>query len=1455
MNKLVDKLTIKLAKILIPVYIIVSCLSPSAAIVFADTESSLNELNSQYSEYDEKSAASTTGAEEYDSGDSWAAADFKYDSADETIITGFSDVGKDKLETNSDLVIPSKNVTGAAIKGIAKNAFKSKELTSVKFPDTVETIGNAAFSTNKISGELELPESLSSLGQQAFMKNEITHVEIPRSITVINAGVFNTNKLTEVTIHNKVSSIGLTAFAANQIETLIFEENRNILPEGIDIQKMAFGNNQLKTVHLPYNVQGIFGDSFKNNTGNDPDIEELVYLYTENSSHLTNSNIYHYDAEGSQKSNSAKLILEEKPWTAEDFSYNPDDATIITGFSNTGLEKLSGNKELEIPLRNITGNIVTAVGSGAFSNKGLTKVVFPEGLDDFTIDVNAFMNNDISEIILPEGIRNFESKCFSDNKIKSLVLPQSTLKVGNAAFDNNEITSLTISDTKEKIQIDGYSFHNNKIKSFILPNRVEKVAGTAFLNNPGMELSSAEGSGIVYMYTLNANHFNNDRIYRIGGTNSVPYQRLILKDSEISDEWKVTDFTYDGTKITGLSEDGQIKAKLSKNLVLPDVNSQGEKITEIAENAFKMDADYDGNEVNSPDGFISVAFPRELTSIGDNAFQYNNFTDLSFPKSLEHIGMMAFNGNKLTTVILPENLISMGSGAFGVNKLTTLEIDHKLSVIPTGAFTSNTTLTNLEIPEGVKEIGSSAFRGAPLKTLTISSTVEKIDDSAFILHHLGTLTIPGNVKYIGKQAFEGNPNAKTLKTLILNEGLETISKGAFNKNLLERVDLPGSVIALDSKSFVNNPTVVEVYTTNEAHKLFTADEEKSHKIMYFNPYELWAADDFIYEGTTLTGFSELGKTKTSQYRYVVLPDINPQGDRITEISKDAFVPDGYYFVKEEVFSPNGLNKVVLPKYVEVIDERAFQYNNLTTVEFPGSLNTLKLQCFNGNKLQKLVIPDTVTNIEDGVFSTNNLTDVTLPNNMKIIPKGLFARNITLQHIEIPYGVEIIDDYAFNGAQLKTLKLPDSVIEIRRGAFYYHQLKELEIPGSVKVLGHRAFSGTTKAIRLENLVLNEGLEEIGSEAFAVGLLKEVYLPNSLEKLDTSSFDHNTGYEGSGKVNLYTYNKEHLNFPESESYSIIYLEDSNGGGSDENGNGDEGNGENNNSGGGNDEDNNDGNGGGENNGSSGRSGSRRHISKPVVKTPSVVLPEETSGGKIVLSDDKKTIKIVPDDGYEIDDLIIDGKSVGPLNFYKFTDDKEHTVDVVFKEKQEKIGVSTFTDVDNHWAKDAIDYVVAHGLFHGISDTEFAPDNPMTRSMLVTVLYRYEKNPEINSSTSFKDADGSTWYSDGVVWAADANIVKGITEDLFAPNENLTREQLITILYRYAQYKGIDVTASGDLNSYADSSEVSDWSSTAVKWAVSTGLLQGRGSNLLAPADDVTRGEAATFLARFIGRNFTG
>ena len=177
--------------------------------------------------------------------------------------------------------------------------------------------------------------------------------------------------------------------------------------------------------------------------------------------------------------------------------------------------------------------------------------------------------------------------------------------------------------------------------------------------------------------------------------------------------------------------------------------------------------------------------------------------------------------------------------------------------------------------------------------------------------------------------------------------------------------------------------------------------------------------------------------------------------------------------------------------------------------------------------------------------------------------------------------------------------------------------------------------------------------------------------------------------------------------------------------------------------------------------------------------------------------------------------------------------------------------FTDVNTgDWFYDAVKFVYENGLMDGVGNNLFAPNAVLTRAMAVTILYRLEGSPAVTTDAGFNDVAAGTWYTDAVNWAAANNIVNGVENNNFNPNGSLTREQMATVLYRYAQYKGADVSASGDISGFADSANVSSWAVDAVKWAVGSGLVNGVEGNALAPQGTSTRAQAATVLMRFMG-----
>jgi len=173
--------------------------------------------------------------------------------------------------------------------------------------------------------------------------------------------------------------------------------------------------------------------------------------------------------------------------------------------------------------------------------------------------------------------------------------------------------------------------------------------------------------------------------------------------------------------------------------------------------------------------------------------------------------------------------------------------------------------------------------------------------------------------------------------------------------------------------------------------------------------------------------------------------------------------------------------------------------------------------------------------------------------------------------------------------------------------------------------------------------------------------------------------------------------------------------------------------------------------------------------------------------------------------------------------------------------------FNDVkETAWYYDAVNYAVANGLMNGVGNNNFAPESPMTRAMLVTVLWRYENCPEAKAS-SFTDLTAD-WYKDAVAWAAENGIVNGVGDGRFAPNGNITREQMAAILYRYAQKKALDVTKRDDLKSFPDAGSVSAYARDAIAWAVAEKIIGGSDGKLL-PQGNATRAQVATILMRFI------
>lgn len=1079
----------------------------------------------------------------------------------------------------------------ARLQEIGISAFSMNQLTSVILPDTVTTLGGGAFSSNPTLERISLSSSLTEIPAGAFgcsdrvnYMEKLTSIDIPDGVTSIGQNAFAGNNFHEIEIPSSVKEIGNYAFSTKEYLT---DPCTLVLNEGLEtIGTYAFRNKTIAEVEVPSTVTKIAANAFAKAYSSD-EAGVVTKLYV-------SQQAQYEDKDNFPSNDYQKVYLtDDSVWTAEDFTYGEEsfelypanetqatvtvNAWVVTGLSETGEAKIGANKDLVIPAEDPDGRKVQGVGNFALDKLGITSLTLPEvakaewddsvwetsgkGVTergDFFIGASAFLGNELTTLELPEGVIYIGGNAFKGNSLLTVVFPETIMSIGNAAFGQNSIMALTFTDkTDFDLQIDNMAFAINQIKAVQLPANTEKLNKWAFMQNTGMEpitegTAAEKKGGLVYLYM----DYTEPLSSFIEASNC-----HTIKQGAIPAElapWGVDDFTYDGTVITGLSAAGKEKIKNNAAIVLPDENQEGEAITEIGASTNTNPETYQNigtfGYYEDDTAYVptAVILPDTLTKIGNFAFAGNKFTQIKFPEGLQEIGQSAFQNAALTAVSLPESVTTLGAGAFtGNGKLTSLKLSSGLKTIPAGAFNAGAStdmaLDTVAIPEGVETIGANAFSGAHVKNLTLPETLIEIGKNAFLNHQLTKLEIPGSVKSIGNSAFGITQDIAeaTLTELTLHEGLEEIGKEAFSGCSMSEVDLPSTVTEIADNAFEKNNGIVKLKTSDpeQAEKLNTPEaNESSHIVVYDKLVGTgWTADDFTYDEETgaITGWSDSGNQKRLENHELVLPDKTPGGKDIVAIGDNAFeIPDDEIIVtKFGIESPNGMTSVVLPAGVTLIGDRAFAQNALTEVDF-STVTSIGVSAFYGNQLTAVSLPDTVTELGQGAFATNNITELKLSAGVTKIPQGAFSMNIRLEQVTIPDTVTEIGEMAFAGARLTSLTIPESVVKIDRKAFHLHHLTELTIPGNVKEIGESAFEGTYKATTLKTLVIEEGVETIGKYAFKEALLETVQFPSSIKSVGEQPFLNNKGKDGSHVVEVTTYNPDHLAFGD-DTYKVVYI----------------------------------------------------------------------------------------------------------------------------------------------------------------------------------------------------------------------------------------------------------------------------------------------------------------------------
>lgn len=238
----------------------------------------------------------------------------------------------------------------------------------------------------------------------------------------------------------------------------------------------------------------------------------------------------------------------------------------------------------------------------------------------------------------------------------------------------------------------------------------------------------------------------------------------------------------------------------------------------------------------------------------------------------------------------------------------------------------------------------------------------------------------------------------------------------------------------------------------------------------------------------------------------------------------------------------------------------------------------------------------------------------------------------------------------------------------------------------------------------------------------------------------------------------------------------------------------------------------------------------------------------GNLMAVRASSRTYSISASIGYAIQDVLVDGLSVGPVTTYTFEDiTQSHTIVAKFRKLDEApIPSLAYSDVDQGaWYFVYIKYVTDEKIMDGVSDTKFSPDSYITRAMLLQSLYNMAGYPEVSAKSTFEDVSEASPYYRAICWGVEKGIISGYNAAAFGPDDYITREQMATILYRYCDKPSVNVQSDLILGVFKDYNKLSEWAKEPMTWAVNDVLFSGTGDGKLSPTGTTTRAQAAVLL----------
>lgn len=846
----------------------------------------------------------------------------------------------------------------------------------------------------------------------------------------------------------------------------------------------------------------------------------------------------------------------------------------------------------------------------------------------------------------------------------------------------------------------------------------------------------------------------------------------------------------------------------------------------------------------------ALNIPASIEFIGDSAFSGSGVVGGDFPEGLTYIGEKAFlNCKGLTAITLPSTVETYGANIFyGCSNVTYVELPQNMEKIPNGLLWSCTSLKRIYIPSSVREIGNAAFYSSGLEKLNLPDGLQKIDQWAFCSTKLKEIIIPDSVQTVEYRAFiycEGVENC------VVGSGVKEIGQDAFY---------------FWNNKYEDQTGVMHAKTTEQAKLLRYSGY--GHEILINGaPYTSYFGGQFAVDGISymptsdttvrVTAISDDAKTETFSIPATVTSEGDGRTYAVTELA------DRLLFQNQSV-----LTMLDLPDTIEKTGDRTFDqmFNVRTFGKLPANLKSVGYQSFGylGWEMrleQQGLIPAWQTDVLD------------IPGSIEFMDQCAFAGN-RYKTINVGEGITYLSYYALSGNKEATrINLPSTLTRLEESSVAFCDNATVNLPENLEYIGKQAFNGTPVG---ETITLPDNVSFVGDQAFGAYVYNAdytaqywvgpttIYLNGSLSNIGSNVF------RPDAKVIAVLNSQRNMvaGYTDLDELPTVIWD----GKTDI----------------------------GYNDGSCIPEGVTvtlsgnvtidgklciegklivPHGAKLTITKNAVIIGEDNivyegckhehvkenivpaacteDGSKTVVCEDcgeTLSTEVIPAKGHSFGDWTVtkeatcfeDGEETRTCSVCEYVETRP-----IFA-NSDHCPSKAFTDLDaKAWYHEGVDYALTNGLMNGVGGGKFEPDGQLTRAQLVTVLYRAAGEPDTGKQVNpFTDVADDTWYTKAVIWAANNGIVNGVGKNVFAPDASITREQIATMLYRYA---GAEAAKEDKLSAFPDAAKTSDWAKEALNWAVASGLINGvadaNGTANLEPQATATRAQIATILMRWL------